>query len=80
MAWIVELLDGRVRAELDALPADMKARFRRIAELIQHRFRVRYHRNHVGKLLRQLHWSPQKPEGRALERDDARNTETLPAG
>ena len=35
MAWIVELLDNRVREELDVLPADMKARFRRIVELIQ---------------------------------------------
>ena len=35
MAWIVELLDARVRDELEALPADMKARFRRIVELIQ---------------------------------------------
>lgn len=42
----------------------------RIAELIQRRFRVKYHRNHVGKLLHQLHWSPQKPEGRAVERDE----------
>jgi phage-related protein len=33
--WIVELLDDRVREELDVLPADMKARFRRIVELIQ---------------------------------------------
>ena len=29
------MLDGRVREELDVLPADMKARFRRIVELIQ---------------------------------------------
>jgi phage-related protein len=35
MAWIVELLDDRVREELEALPADMKARFRRVVELIQ---------------------------------------------
>jgi len=35
VAWIVELLDGRVRQEIDVLPADMKARFRRIVELIQ---------------------------------------------
>ena len=35
MAWIVELLDSRVRDELEALPADMKARFRWIVELIQ---------------------------------------------
>ena len=35
MAWAVELLDDRVREELEALPADMRARFRRIVELIQ---------------------------------------------
>jgi phage-related protein len=35
MSWVVELLDGRVRDELEALPFDMRARFRRIAELIQ---------------------------------------------
>ena len=35
MAWILELLDDRVREEIDLLPADMKARFRRIVELIQ---------------------------------------------
>ena len=35
MTWTVELLDSRVRDELEALPADMKARFRRIVELIQ---------------------------------------------
>ena len=43
----------------------------RIAEVIHREFRVKYHRNHVGKLLHQLHWSPQKPEGRAIERDEA---------
>ena len=31
----MELLDDRVREELEGLPADMKARFRRIVELIQ---------------------------------------------
>ena len=35
MQWIVELLDDRVREELESLPFDMQARFRRIAELIQ---------------------------------------------
>jgi phage-related protein len=35
MAWIVEVLDTRVQDELEALPADMRARFRRIVELIQ---------------------------------------------
>jgi|SRR5579862_1257770 len=35
MAWIVEVLDARVREELEALSAEMRARFRRIVELIQ---------------------------------------------
>ena len=35
MTWVVELLDDRVREELEGLSADMKARFRRIVELIQ---------------------------------------------
>ena len=35
MAWIVELLDDRVRDELEILPLDMQAHFRRIVELIQ---------------------------------------------
>jgi phage-related protein len=35
MAWIVELLDDRVLSELESLPFDMQARFRRIVELIQ---------------------------------------------
>ena len=35
VTWIVEVLDARVRDELEALPADMKARFRRIVEMIQ---------------------------------------------
>jgi transposase len=43
----------------------------RIATLIEHRVGVRYHRNHVGKLLHQLGWSHQKPQRRAVERDEA---------
>jgi phage-related protein len=35
MNWVVETLDAAVDAELDALPADMRARFVRIARLIQ---------------------------------------------
>jgi phage-related protein len=35
MTWIVEVLDARVREEIEALPADMRARFRRIVDLIQ---------------------------------------------
>jgi transposase len=42
----------------------------RIAGLIQHRFGVVYHANHIGRLLRGLGWSPQKPARRARERDE----------
>jgi phage-related protein len=35
MTWIVELLNDRVRQEIEELPLDMKARFSRIVELIQ---------------------------------------------
>ena len=55
----------------------------RIADLIERHLGVRYHRNHVGKLLHQIGWSHQKPERRALERNEAENTKyptgTLPA-
>jgi len=43
----------------------------RIADLIERQLGVRYHRNHVGKLLHQIGWSHQKPERRAVERDEA---------
>jgi hypothetical protein len=35
VTWTVELLDACVLEELETLPTDMKARFRRIVELIQ---------------------------------------------
>jgi transposase len=43
----------------------------RIADLIEAHLGVTYHRNHVGKLLHQIGWSHQKPERRAVERDEA---------
>jgi transposase len=42
----------------------------RIAEVIERRFGVRYHRDHVGRLLARNGWTPQKPERRARERDE----------
>jgi transposase len=42
----------------------------RIAELIRNQFGIQYHRDHVGRLMHSLNWSPQKPERRALERDE----------
>lgn len=43
----------------------------RIAKLIQRSFHVRYHPGHVWKILRALHWSCQKPERRAIQRNEA---------
>ena len=42
----------------------------RIAEVIRRQFGVDYHRDHVGRLMHSLHWSPQMPETRAVERDE----------
>lgn len=44
---------------------------RRVGEIIWRLFRVRYHPNHVWRLLTSLGWSCQKPERRARERDEA---------
>lgn len=43
---------------------------RRIAEVMEKEFSVRFHRSHVGRILTALRWSCQKPERRALERDE----------
>jgi transposase len=45
----------------------------RVVELIQRHFGVAFHHDHVGRFLRaRLHWSPQKPQRRARERDEAK--------
>ena len=41
-----------------------------MAELIERRFGVHYHVDHIGRLLHELDWSAQKPTRRALERDE----------
>lgn len=42
----------------------------RIAEVILRQLEVSYHRDHVGRLMHSLNWSHQKPEKRAVERDE----------
>lgn len=42
----------------------------RIQKLIERTFEVTYHVNYVGRLMKQLGWSVQKPETRAIERDE----------
>jgi transposase len=44
----------------------------RVAHLIEQQFGVRYHSGHVWKVLVGLGWSPQRPVGRARERDEER--------
>ena len=43
----------------------------RVAHLIEREFGVRYHPGYVWKLLIALGWSPQRPSGRARERNEA---------
>ncbi len=42
----------------------------RVADLIAQDFGIHYHPGHVWRILRGLGWSPQRPVGRALERDE----------
>ena len=42
----------------------------RVRELIEYRTGVRYHEDHVGRILRKLNWTCQRPAGKALERDE----------
>src|SRR5580704_17000554 len=42
----------------------------RVAHLIEQEFDVHYHEGHVWKILVGLCWSPQRPEGRARERNE----------
>jgi transposase len=44
---------------------------RRVAVVIWRTFGVRYHRDHVSRLLRQAGWSHQQPITRATQRDEA---------
>lgn len=42
----------------------------RVARVIETHFGVKYHPGHVWYVLRELGWSPQKPDRRARERDE----------
>jgi transposase len=42
----------------------------RVRDLIEDRTGVRYHEDHVWRILRKLGWTCQRPSGRALERDE----------
>ncbi len=42
----------------------------RVAHLIEREFGVRYHEGHVWRVLVSLRWSPQRPTGKARERNE----------
>jgi transposase len=60
------LLKGPLAA---GFPTDLWS-CRRVAEVIERIFGVRYHPDHVWYILRSLGWSCQKPERSARERDE----------
>jgi transposase len=41
------------------------------ARVLEEEFGVRYHKDHVGRMLKDLHWTPQQPIKRAIQRDEA---------
>lgn len=42
----------------------------RIQQVIEKKFGIHYHQNYISRLLHDLGWSVQKPETRAVERDE----------
>ena len=69
--------ENRRRLEKDLLRGAQAAGFEtelwtcpRVAQWIARRFHVHYHPDHVCRLLHSLGWSPQKPQRRAIERDE----------
>jgi transposase len=42
----------------------------RVALVINEEFGVRYHKAHVSRILKELHWTPQLPIERASQRDE----------
>jgi transposase len=61
-----QLLKG---AQAAGFPSDLWT-CPRVAEHIERRFGVRYHVDHVCRLLHAMNWSPQKPARKAVERDE----------
>jgi transposase len=44
----------------------------RVGEVIWREFEVRYHKNHIPRLLHEVGWTPQLPIERAAQRDEQR--------
>ena len=67
----------KVKLERILLRGSLKAGYstdlwtlKRVAEVIEKHCHIRYHHCHVWKILRALEWSCQKPERRALQRNE----------
>lgn len=44
---------------------------RRIQKVIEREFEVVYHRSHVARIMKELHWTPQQPIEKAVQRNEA---------
>jgi transposase len=70
--WARELEQSGVRglrkAEASGRPA--KPTPAQLRDLIEHRTGVRYHEDHVWRILRKLNGTCQRPTGKAFERDE----------
>jgi transposase len=42
----------------------------RVAQMIERHFGVKYHVDHIGRLLRAVGFTPQRPQRKAIERDE----------
>ena len=67
--------ESQVLGWLETLPSDFgfpteRWTLARVQQVIQRKFDVSYHRNHLAWLLDQLDWSVQQPLPRAAERDE----------
>ena len=65
-ALIKKLEEGAVAA---GFPTEQWTQAR-VKKVIEREFGVRYHRNYISRLLNDLGWSVQKPDSRAIERDE----------
>ena len=65
-ALITKLEEGAVVA---GFPTEQWTQAR-VKKVIEREFGVRYHRNYISRLLNDLGWSVQKPDSRAIERDE----------
>jgi hypothetical protein len=74
MSWAVETLNDVVDAELEALPADMRARFGYIAELVEEFGLERVREPYVKHgSLRHRRWQARQ-RGSGVCQEDAENT------